>query len=121
MFLVAFLIATLLYFLLLFSALDPAQRFLYDQVVDGLWWRSLLSAAPLGLLAILFPCRFDTMFTEQPLGLVFQVLGWFLVLWLICQFQRVHAFVLGLVGAALFTWMVTMAADSLLGPTVPTP
>jgi hypothetical protein len=118
---VAFLIVAFLYFMLLFLISDSAQPFLYDQVVDGLWWRCLLSALPLALLAILFPVRLDTMFTESPWGLLLQCVAWYLTLWLICQYQNVHALVLGITAAALCSWMATMAADSLLGPATPTP
>ena len=118
---VTFVIVTFLYFLILYLISDSAQNFLYDQVVDGLWWRCLVSAVPLALLAMVFPCRLDTMFTESPLGLLLQGVAWYLLLWLVCQYQNVHALVLGIIGAALCSWMATMAADSLLGPSVPTP
>jgi hypothetical protein len=118
---VTVVIVTFLYFMIVFLVSDTAQPFLYDQVVDGLWWRSLLVAFPLALFAIWFPVRFDTMFTESPLGILFQAVGWYLGLWLICQYQNVHALVLGVTCAALCSWMATMAADSLLGPATPTP
>ncbi|MFO0946894.1 MAG: hypothetical protein U1D30_13275 [Planctomycetota bacterium] len=117
----AFLVATTMFFLLIYIISDTAQKFLYDQVVDGLWWRALLAAIPLAILIVLFPCRLDTMFTENPLGTLFQAVGWYLTLWLICQYQNVHALVLGLAGSALCSWMVTMAVDSILGTGAPTP
>lgn len=117
----AFLVATAMFFLLLYLISDTAQKFLYEQVVDGLWWRALVSAVPLAILILLFPCRLDTMFTESPWGTMLQAVGWYLTLWLVCQYQHAHALVLGLAGSALSSWMVTMAVDSLLGPGTPTP
>ena len=91
------------------------QRYLYDQVVDGLWWRSLVGAVPLGLLLYQFPVRMDTMVADftRITVLIIQVAGWVLVLWLLCRYQAQHAIFLGVVCFFLFALLITLGLDSL--------
>lgn len=110
---IAFVAAAGLLFVVIYLVSDSAQKYLYDDVVDGLWWRSLVAALPLAALQLLWPVRLEEMFITTLHWTILQAVAWFVVFWSICRYMVRHAAFVGIVSFFLFSWMVTMAVDSL--------
>lgn len=106
-------IAVALTYVMVYMVTDSAQKFFYDQVVPGLWWRALACAVPLGLLMVWAPFRFDDAFVSGLHWIILQMIAWCVLLHYCCQFHWGHALVVGSVSYLLFAWIVTMAWDSL--------
>lgn len=99
---------------LVFVVSDSAQRFFYDQVTDGLAWRSAAAAVPLALLLRTFPLKFDEMFIDMNfVWTMLQASAWFVAFWLIVRFQAPHAALVGIVSFFMFSLLVSLALDSL--------
>jgi hypothetical protein len=110
---VSYAVAWAMLFLVIYVASETAQRFFYDQTVDGLWWRSALTALPLAILLVHFPAQLDEMFTSTLHGTLLQAVCWVVLARFVLQYQTGHAFFFGLTCFFLFSWMVTMAVVSL--------
>jgi hypothetical protein len=106
-------IAIALTYVMVYAVSDSAQKFFYDQVVPGLWWRAFVCAVPLGLLMVWAPFRFDDAFVSGLHWIFFQILIWFVLLHFVVQFHLGHALIVGCVSYLLFAWIVTMAWDSM--------
>jgi hypothetical protein len=74
----------------------------------------MVAALPLALLLVLLPCRLDDMFSTRLLFTILHAVAWFLLFWLLCGYTVAHGAFVGIASFFLFSWMVTMAVDSLV-------
>lgn len=103
-----------------YVATDPAQKFLYDGVAPGLWWRSIVGSLPIAALIYLLPVRLDEMFTVTLYWTILHCVIWFLVFWLLCGYSPPHAAIAGPVGFLLLGWAASMIVDNLSRRPLPT-
>ena len=114
--LIAFIASTFVLFAIFYLISELAQKFFYDDVVDGLWWRALVCAVPLAFVVVRFPLAIDTMFTEQPHITIPLAILWFLMFWLVFRFQVAHAAMLAPALFLIVTPLLTIGLQSFLAP-----
>ena len=107
------LASVILYFAILVVT-EPVQRYLYDDVVSGLWWRSAVAAVPLAALLVALPLHFNKMFTEKPHYTLAHMAIWPLLMCRPIRFLIPHAIFVGILLAVLLGPLVTMGLDSYL-------
>jgi hypothetical protein len=106
-------IAVAFVFMIVFLVTESAQNYLYDQVVDGLWWRALLAAAILGFAMAKFPLQLDNIYEQSIWPILGQAALWFLVFWLACRYQLGHGFAVGVLIYLITVWFYSIAMSSL--------
>ena len=94
-----FLIALAVIFMAMYFASEQVQAYLYDQNVDGLWWRSLVSAAPLAALVAWRPVDFNHMFTDMIGWTLVHAAAWSLLYWRPIRYLPWHAVSMGVLSA----------------------
>lgn len=97
----------------IFVASDFGQKFLYDGVVPGLWWRAAVAALPMAALIYFAPVKLDEMFTGGIGWTLLHCVLWFLLLWLLCGYMREHAALAGPIGFLLLGWAASLLIDNL--------
>lgn len=111
--LLPFVAAWLLLAVALFVAADPTQKYLYDNVTPGMWWRAPAACLPLAALLVYSPVRLDEMFTSSLHWTLLHCVLWFLACWLVFGFSPIHAGFVGPVGFLLFGWAASLVVDNL--------
>lgn len=103
----------------IYVASDFGQKFFYDGVATGLWWRSAVAAIPLAALIYFAPVRLDEMFTGGIGWTLLHAIAWFLVLWLLCDYLPEHAALAGPIGFLLLGWAASLLVDNLSRKALP--
>jgi hypothetical protein len=93
---------------------EQVQRYLYDDLVSGLWWRASVGGVPLAALIVYAPLQLDTMFTEltQFGWVLVHAAAWSFIMWQPIRFLTPHAAAVGILCAMLLGPLVTMAVES---------
>ena len=110
---ITFLVTTAMVYALVYLVSEQIQQNLYNQPVEGLWWRALLGSIPLGLLLMWYPSRLDEMVLTSPHWALLQIVVWFVVFWLVLGYHRGHAAVAGAVMYLVAGFLISLAMDSM--------
>jgi len=113
-----FLIALAVIFMAMYFASEQVQKYLYDDNVDGLWWRCLASAVPLAGLLVARPVDFTHMFTDAIGWTLVHAVVWSFLYWRPLCYLFWHAVSMGVLSALLFAPLVTMAIQSFMKKSV---
>lgn len=112
MYVLAFIIATLMLWVLLYVTVDGIQRYIYDGTVSHLVWRALGAAAGLGLLLTVFPMDWAGLM-EFPV--LTHLLAWVLAFRLIFFLPTRTAILSALPCAFLYCFLTTLTFYSITG------